>query len=79
MIFPNPTNGQCTIEVSGFVDNQADLAIYDLMGREVYAGAMNATSNFADTYLDLSHLPKGQYIVKIVTNNQVYTKNMIKQ
>lgn len=79
MIFPNPTTGQCTIEVSGFVDNQADLAIYDLMGREVYAGAMNATSNFADTYLDLSHLPKGQYIVKIVTNNQVYTKNMIKQ
>jgi hypothetical protein len=79
MIFPNPTTGQCTIEVSGFVDNHADLMIYDLMGRQVHSENMNATGTFADAHLDLSHLPKGQYIVKIVTNEQVYTKNMIKQ
>ena len=64
---------------NGFVDNHADIAIYDLMGRQVYSKKMNATVTFADAHLDLSHLPKGQYIVKIVTNEQVYTKNMIKQ
>ncbi len=79
MIFPNPTTGQCTIEVSGFVDNHADLVIYDIMGRQVHSEKMNATGTFADAHLDLSHLPKGQYILKIVTNEQVYTKNMIKQ
>jgi len=27
----------------------------------------------------LSHLPTGKYIVKIVTKDQVYTKDLIKQ
>lgn len=78
-IFPNPTNGECTIEVSGFVNGQADLYIYDLMGRPVHQEKMNATTNFADAHPDLSHLPKGQYIVKIVSNSSVYTKELVIQ
>lgn len=78
-IFPNPTNGICTIEVSGDVNNDANLIIYDLMGRPVHTEKMNATQTFADAYLDLSFLTKGKYIVKIITKDQVYTKDFIKQ
>jgi hypothetical protein len=78
MVFPNPTNGQCTIEVSGFVNDQADLIIFDLMGRPVHTEKMIATSNFAEAHPNLTHLPSGQYIVKIVTNEHVYTKEFMK-
>lgn len=78
-IFPNPTNGECTIEVSGDINNKADLYIYDMMGRQLFSQKMNATGTFADAFLDLSAFPTGRYIVKIITNEQVYTKDLIKQ
>lgn len=78
-VFPNPTSGICTIEVSGSVHNSADLTIYDLTGRQVYSEKMNASETFAESHPDLTFLPRGQYIVKIVTEEQVYTKNLVKQ
>lgn len=77
-VFPNPTSGQTTIEVSGFVNGKADMVIYDLMGRPVHSEGMIATNNFAEAHPDLSGLRPGRYIVKIITNDQVYTKEFIK-
>ena len=77
-VFPNPTSGQTTIEVSGFVNGKADMVIYDLMGRPVHSEGMIATNNFAEAHPDLTGLRSGRYIVKIVTNDQVYTKEFIK-
>jgi hypothetical protein len=77
-VFPNPTNGQTTIEVSGYVNSKAEMEIYDLMGRPVHKEQMIATENFAEAHPNLSHLNSGRYIVKIITNDQVYTKEFIK-
>jgi len=78
-IIPNPNNGECTIELSGFVSNQATLQLLDLTGREVYSEKMITTSNFAESHVQLGHLPAGNYIVKITTGDRVYTSKMIKQ
>jgi hypothetical protein len=78
-IFPNPTSGAATIEVSGSVNFDSNLEIYDIMGRKVLAEKMNANAFFAESHVDLSALQKGTYIVKILTNQRVYTKELIKQ
>ena len=78
-VFPNPTAGLTTIEISGNVANEAILEIYDLMGRKWLRENMNATQNFAESQLDLSALPAGPYVARIVTNAQVYAKQFIKQ
>ncbi len=78
-IFPNPTSGEATIEVSGSVNFDSNLEIYDLMGRKVLAEKMNANAFFAESHVDLSALQKGTYVVKILTNQRVYTKELIKQ
>jgi hypothetical protein len=78
-IYPNPTNGIAMIEVSGYVGNEASLMIFDMMGRPVHSEAMNATGTFAEAQVDLSHVPSGNYIVKIITRDQVYTKELIKK
>jgi hypothetical protein len=79
VVFPNPTSGQVTIELSGYVNGSADLQIYDLMGRNVYNEKMFATDNFAESHPDLSFLPNGQYIIKITSQDSVYTQEFIKQ
>lgn len=78
-VFPNPTKGETTIELSGFVNGKASLAIYDLMGRKMLTSPMNSSHNFADCHLNLSDFPNGNYILRVVTNDQVYTKSMVKQ
>jgi hypothetical protein len=78
-IFPNPTNGMTTIEVNGAVNKQASIEIYDLMGRKIYSEEMNASQYFAESFIDLSAVNSGTYIVKIITNQRVYTKELIKQ
>lgn len=77
-IFPNPTNSTCTIELSGDVNGNADLHIFDLTGREVLNEKMIATANFAEYHADISNYMTGQYIVKIVTENKVYTSYLQK-
>jgi hypothetical protein len=78
-IFPNPATNQATIEISGSVNNDAQLVMYDIMGRQVLSEKMNASDYFAESYIDLSSLNKGTYIVKIITNQRVYTKELVKQ
>ena len=78
-IFPNPATNQATIEISGSVNNDAQLVLYDIMGRQVLSEKMNASDYFAESYIDLSTLNKGTYLVKIITNQRVYTKELVKQ
>lgn len=78
-IIPNPNNGGATIEISGFVKEKAQLEILDLTGRMVFSEQMNATNDFAESHINLSYIPAGNYIVKITTGDRVYTKKMIKQ
>lgn len=78
-IFPNPATNQATIEISGSVNNDAQLVLYDIMGRQVLSEKMNASDYFAESYIDLSSLNKGTYLVKIITNQRVYTKELVKQ
>lgn len=78
-VFPNPSNGLTTVEVSGAVNNDANLEILDLTGRLIYSEKMNATANFAESFVDVSTYKSGTYLVKIITNDRVYTKSLVKQ
>ena len=79
LIFPNPNNGEFTVEVSGEVGNKADLQILDLSGRLVYDGSMTSNEQFAQSQLNLSGLQNGQYIAVVKTGKAVYTQKFIKQ
>jgi hypothetical protein len=77
-IYPNPTNGFTTVEVSGSVYNDASIELYDLSGRKLMQEKMNATQFFAESFLDLSTMNAGTYLVRIITNQRVYTKELVK-
>lgn len=77
-IYPNPTNGITTVEVSGSVYNDASIELYDLSGRKLMQEKMNATQFFAESFLDLSTMNAGTYLVRIITNQRVYTKELVK-
>lgn len=73
-IYPNPTNGIFTVEMSNAI-NINDLLIYDNLGRRVNF-KLEEQHNSA-VILDLSSNPKGIYFVQITSKNRVVKSKII--
>ncbi|MCF8276209.1 MAG: HYR domain-containing protein [Flavobacteriales bacterium] len=67
-IYPNPSTGVFTISYS--LDRQSDmqLAVFDLMGKQVL-GSINLTSFAGTTMIDLHNEAEGVYILRIALDN----------
>ncbi|MDR2120814.1 MAG: carboxypeptidase regulatory-like domain-containing protein [Tannerella sp.] len=66
-VFPNPVQDE--LQIAGFRAGNV-IEIVDLFGRLVVTARENV--------IDVSHLPKGVYLVKIISGNQSVTKKIIK-
>jgi hypothetical protein len=73
LVFPNPANDGISIQLSDAVLPNDILAIslYNLKGKKVYQ-----TDHYTPK-LDINHLAKGPYFVKIQLSNQLVTKKII--
>lgn len=64
-IYPNPTSGMIHLE-----GKYEELAIFDLLGREVYASGYK-------NQIDLRFLEDGIYLLKINNKNSIFTQKVI--
>ena len=66
-LYPNPSNGATiNIEFQALTDSDAQIFIYDMMGRIVYSNKMNNRNNINNKYeLDVSNLTSGMYFVNL--------------
>jgi len=76
VMYPNPANDHITLVNSAglFLDT---INFYDISGRltkKVEVGSSNTTFN-----IDISMLPSGIYLLQVTGEDQVITKNLIKQ
>ncbi len=70
-VFPNPTTDNIHISGEGFFD----VLLYDLQGRLLN----NKPDNYNSTMLNLKHLDRGIYFIKIRRGNLILTKKILKQ
>lgn len=77
-IFPNPAQNELTIDLIAKVGGNAQVQIMDLSGRILIEDDMNASSSFAEYFADVSTFKKGTYVIRISTENGIYTKKFVK-
>lgn len=72
-IYPNPSNGEFSIELSE-PNLIQDISIFDINGINVYS-----KSNYLKNRLDLklNGLSNGSYIMKLKINNQIYSTKIV--
>lgn len=76
-IFPNPTDGVFSIDLSGIAENNlAEIIIINSSGAIVYSDKIEMTYDCFS--FDLSNKPAGAYVIKLKAAQQIYTGTFIK-
>jgi|GEM_PF-816990 len=70
--YPNPVNDILNVS---YAENINNIEVYNLLGQKVITKTINASKG----QLDMSDLPAGSYLVKIMAGNQVQTLKIIKE
>jgi hypothetical protein len=77
-LFPNPTDGNLTIELTLSSAQNLQFKLQDVLGREVYASEEQNISGTLTRQLDLSKLPSGTYFLKVMHGEGSEMKKVIK-
>jgi hypothetical protein len=72
--FPNPVHRDMTIRINN-LKGSADIRLFDMYGKIV----MQRTTNSVSTPLDLSSLPAGVYMIRVLNNKEETTLKIVKQ
>ena len=80
-IYPNPTTADKKVTVLFDVkekdNNKGTVEVYDLTGKRVYNAELSNHAGFYKQDLNLSHLPAGNYLVKISYGGKTEAKKLI--
>ncbi len=79
LAYPNPFNGELTVELENFSNRPARIDVYDVLGRLVYTEDADAPQNSYQTVLHLGGLPEATYTVRVATNDFVINRKVVKQ
>jgi ligand-binding sensor domain-containing protein len=71
-LFPNPTNGKFTIELSNYSKNQ-QIEIYNLSGQLI----KSLKTTTPKVQIDLSAFPKGLYFIRVKNGKTVLSKKVV--
>ncbi len=73
-VYPNPTNGEVTIELSS--SENATVQLFDIRGRKVYNNRFENNAAFNKT-IDLSSASTGVYLLQVTSGPKTATKKLI--
>jgi hypothetical protein len=76
-VFPNPFSSQIRLKLSRSSATASQVELYSVDGLRVWSAEIAA--NLSEVQLlDFDRLRTGKYILRLITNNQVITKQLIK-
>jgi hypothetical protein len=77
--YPNPTNGNASLEITAAVPVQLDLKLYNQVGQVAMANSLDLTAGTHMIHVSLEGLPSGFYYLRATTAQGDYvTRRIIK-
>lgn len=72
-ISPNPTSGVVSIRSAQLQNADWEYSIYDLSGKCIISGSATG-----ECFIDISRIPDGYYLINIKTDNEFFTRKLLK-
>ncbi|MCY7411283.1 MAG: T9SS type A sorting domain-containing protein, partial [Chitinophagales bacterium] len=76
-IFPNPANENLTIDLSVLNNKNVSLEVTNVLGKRVKE--INNVFASSNTILDVADLPKGNYLLKVISGGETFKRTFVKQ
>ena len=76
-VFPNPFNTHLSLKLSHSSASKSQIELYSMDGLRVWSNEIESKLS-EDLHLNFDRLPIGTYIIRLVSGNQVITKQLIK-
>jgi hypothetical protein len=77
-LYPQPASGNMTVEWNSTFPAPAQVLVTDLSGRTLISRPVHAARGFNKTELDVSGLPRGRYVLKILSGSDMAISSFIK-
>lgn len=77
-VFPNPSSGELNIQCDNPFDLIKSIELYDIIGIKVFYSTVTLLPDQNATQFDFSPLPKGIYLLKVITKKNVMMKKWSK-
>ncbi|MCB0397764.1 MAG: T9SS type A sorting domain-containing protein, partial [Flavobacteriales bacterium] len=75
-LYPNPTHGRVYYTVSSPEEGTVVVEILDVSGKHIISSYQGVEKGMNRLQLDLSQLSEGAYQFRLVTDNEVYSRNL---
>lgn len=75
-VYPNPSNGNFTVEFQSKSNNKIGIEVFDIRGRKVYGESFDNTGMFRQN-LALSNVQPGVYMVSIIDGDAKTVKKIV--
>jgi hypothetical protein len=76
-LFPNPSNGELSVEINSEKYTQIRITILDFVGKVVFDKSYSFSQSQETTNLDLYNLSNGLYFIRFNSGDTVYTEKLI--
>ena len=76
-VYPNPNDGQFTIEFSGIESGNANISLFDMLGKEFYQETRSIDNSMNLIKMQLNKIPKGEYFLVVKTAKNKYLNKLI--
>ena len=73
-LFPNPNNGNFSLQLDDENNGDIYIRVYDHFGRKVYGGSFTKTNKIATQQIQIEHPKEGVFILQIQSGSNVYKK-----
>ncbi|MBC7488221.1 MAG: T9SS type A sorting domain-containing protein [Cytophagaceae bacterium] len=81
LVYPTKHNGQFNLKLSSMslVNRPVDVYLFSTMGAEVYHSKHQSTLGNLDADINITDLSSGVYLIKVSTDESIYTSKCIKE
>jgi hypothetical protein len=78
-IYPNPSNGEFTVQINSLSNDLYELRVVDLVGKELYQEEMSCNVGSNALKINLQYLERGIYLVQVIKGEGTVTKKLFIQ
>lgn len=78
-VFPNPTDGNFTVELNTNKVNELNVSVTNITGQELFTTSISNISGALNIPVNIADQAAGVYLVKITTDGNSVSKNIVKE